>query len=213
MTDMTTSKPRLYLITPPEIDTVSGFVAKAEQAFAGGDVAALQIRIKDADEVIDRSVSRALALALKPICAAANVALIMNDAPDLCAELDLDGVHVGASDTPVAQAREIVGLDRIVGATCKNSRDKAMRAAEAGADYVAFGAFYPTPTKQNATPADIETLEAWAEFATVPVVAIGGVTADNAAPLIAAGADFIAVVRAVWDHPQGPKAGVAAFGL
>ena len=130
---------------------------------------------------------------------------------DLAARLGCDGVHVGQSDMPYAEARKLMGPDRMVGVTCHDSRHLAMEAAEAGADYVAFGAFYPTTTKEAPTRAEPEILTIWQDFMETPCVAIGGITAHNAQPLAAAGADFLAVSAGVWSHPQGPAAAVKAL--
>lgn len=197
---------RLYLITPPAVDPVA-FAPALTDALAGGDVACVQLRLKN---VSDGDVLR-IGAALKPIVQDAGAAFILNDRPDLAAQLDADGVHVGQSDASYAQARAALGRERIVGVTCHNSRHLAMEAAEAGADYVAFGAFYPTGTKQPLHWAEPEILEIWSEIAETPCVAIGGITIDNAAPLVAAGADFLAVSGGVWAHPQGPRAAVKAF--
>jgi len=137
--------------------------------------------------------------------------VILNDRPDLAARFDCDGVHIGQEDAPFAEARRLVGTDRIVGVTCHDSRHLAMDAAEAGADYVAFGAFFPTTTKDAKTHADLEVLEIWQENMLAPCVAIGGITPGNCRPLVTAGADFIATSSAVWAHPEGPGAAVAAF--
>lgn len=198
---------RLYLITPPAIDDLAAFGRELAHALDAGDVAALQIRLKDApDEVIEAAVD-----VLTPICHARDVAVILNDRPDLAAKLDCDGVHVGQSDTSYAEARRLVGKDRMVGVTCHDSRHLAMEAAEAGADYVAFGAFYPTTTKEAPTRADPEILSIWQESMEVPCVAIGGITVDNAREIARAGADFLAVSSGVWNHPEGPAVAVAAF--
>lgn len=148
---------------------------------------------------------------LRPLCQDRNVAFLLNDRPDLAAETGCDGVHIGQQDMGAAEARAAMGADAIIGVTCHDSTDLAVRAAEAGADYVAFGAFFPTATKEPKSRADIETLAWWARHMTVPCVAIGGITADNCAPLVTTGADFLAVVTAVWDHPDGPAAGVRAL--
>jgi thiamine-phosphate pyrophosphorylase len=137
--------------------------------------------------------------------------VILNDRPDLAAELGCDGVHVGPEDASYAEARRIMGDDATVGVTCRNSRHVAMEFAEEGADYVAFGAFFPSSTKDAATRADPEILEVWSETTNVPCVAIGGITVDNCELLVAAGADFIAVSAGVWTHPDGPAAAVRAF--
>jgi thiamine-phosphate pyrophosphorylase len=137
--------------------------------------------------------------------------VILNDRPDWAARYGCDGVHVGQDDAPYAEARRTMGGDRIVGVTCHDSRHLAMEAAEAGADYVAFGAFFPTATKDAKTRAELEVLEVWQESMQTPCVAIGGITAANCRPLVAAGADFIAVSAGVWSHPDGPAAAVRAF--
>jgi thiamine-phosphate pyrophosphorylase len=197
---------RLYLITPPKFETRS-FAEELKRALGAGDVASLQLRLKD---VPDDEIRRACET-LIPITRAADVAFILNDRPDLAAELGADGVHIGQSDASYGEARAAVGKDSIVGVTCHDSRHFAMEAAEAGADYIAFGAFYPTQTKETTTQAGIELLQWWSDLMVVPCVAIGGITVDNAKPLIEAGADFIAASSGVWNHPSGPAAAVQAF--
>jgi thiamine-phosphate pyrophosphorylase len=199
---------RLYLITPPKLE-LAHFSRALEDALAGGDVACVQLRLKD---VADAEVLR-IGAALKSIVQGAGAAFIVNDRPDLAARLDADGVHVGQSDASYADVRRLLGQDRIVGVTCHNSRDLAYEAAEAGADYVAFGAFYPTGTKAPAHWADPEILTIWQETMETPCVAIGGINVENAAPLVEAGADFLAVSAGVWTHAQGPRAAVAAFNV
>jgi thiamine-phosphate pyrophosphorylase len=198
---------RLYLVTPPLLDP-ERFAPDLEAALAGGDVACLQLRLKD---VTDDAVRQAT-MVLKPIAQRHGVAFIMNDRPDLAAELDCDGVHVGEEDMPYAEARRLLGPDRIIGVTCGASRDRAITAAEAGADYVAFGAFFPSPTKggakYRATP---EVLQDWSETTVVPCCAIGGITQQNCGPLVEAGADFLAVISSIWSYPSGPRAAVADF--
>jgi thiamine-phosphate pyrophosphorylase len=197
---------RLYLITPPEIE-LPAFAETLTRALDAGDVASLQLRLKD---VSDEEIRRA-AEVLMPIAQARDVAFLVNDRPDLAASLGADGVHIGQDDATYAEARGLLGRDKIVGVTCHNSRDLAFEAGEAGADYVAFGAFYPTLTKAPKAHADIELLQWWAETMTVPVVAIGGIIVENAMPLVEAGADFLAISAGVWNHPQGPAAAVKAF--
>ena len=155
----------------------------------------------------------AVTAAILPIAARHGVAVIMNDRPDLAARLGCDGVHVGQDDASCAEARRIVGRDRTVGVTCHDSRHLAMEAAEQGADYVAFGAFFPTTTKDAISSAEPELLTIWQESMQIPCVAIGGITADNAASLAQAGADFLAVSAGVWSHPEGPAAAVAAINV
>jgi thiamine-phosphate pyrophosphorylase len=198
---------RLYLITPPALDDLTAFARVLDGALAAGDVGALQIRLKDASDAI---VAEAVQ-ALLPIARRREVAVILNDRPDLARALDCDGVHVGQSDAPLAQARREMGPDRLVGVTCHDSRDLAMTAAEGGADYVAFGAFFPSGTKATTHRPDLEILEIWQETMLIPCVAIGGITVENCRPLVTAGADFLAVSAGVWAHPAGPAAAVAAF--
>jgi thiamine-phosphate pyrophosphorylase len=198
---------RLYLITPPAIADLPRFVWQAEQAFEAGDVAALQVRLKPCP---DQAIAAAVA-ALGPLVRRHEASLILNDRPDLAVALDCDGVHVGQSDGTVAAARAAVGRDRIVGVTCHASRDLAMLAAEGGADYVAFGAFFRTATKETVYQADPEILAIWQETMLTPCVAIGGITVENCRPLVTAGADFLAVSAGVWFHPEGPAAAVATF--
>ena len=198
---------RLYLITPPTLQP-ERFAGDLAEALNGGDVAAVQLRLKDAtpDQV------RHAIDVLRPVAQEREVAFILNDDPELAAETDCDGVHVGQDDLPCGEARRIVGPDRIVGVSCHDSRHLAMTAGDAGADYVAFGAFYPTPSKLvPAGVPDPEILSWWSELFEIPCVAIGGITPENCATLVRAGADFIAVITAVWSHTDGPGAAVAAF--
>ncbi len=198
---------RLYLITPTAIPDLEAFAAELEAALAAGDCAALQIRLKAAsDEEIRAAVAR-----LKPICQVHDVALILNDRPDLARATGCDGVHVGQEDASLAEARRIMGEGAMIGVTCHDSRHLAMEAAEGGADYVAFGAFFPTQTKDVAHHAEPDILTIWQETMEVPCVAIGGVTVENAGAIAAAGADFVAVSAGVWRHPDGPAAAVRAF--
>ncbi|MFM9890768.1 MAG: thiamine phosphate synthase [Rickettsiales bacterium] len=201
---------RLYLISPPSLAT--DFAAQLEAAFAAGDVAAFQLRLKDAD---DAHIVAAIKM-LKPICARHGVAFILNDRVDLVEAHGLDGVHLGQDDMPYAQARAALGEQASIGISCHDSKHLAMEAGEAGADYVAFGAFHATKSKtpdklaRYGTPT-IELLEWWAQNTTVPCVAIGGMTPQNCGPHVAAGVDFIAAITAVWEHAQGPGAGVRDF--
>jgi thiamine-phosphate pyrophosphorylase len=197
---------QLYLITPPAID-LQRFPDLLAAALDAGDVASVQLRLKGCD---DDTIRRA-ADGLRPVAQRRDRAFILNDRPDLALETGCDGVHIGQEDMSYDSARRILGLERIVGVTCHASRHLAMDAAEAGADYVAFGAFHPTATKDAKGRADPEILRWWSEIFTVPCAAIGGITPENCRPLIEAGADFLAVVSAVWDCPDGPAAAVKAF--
>jgi len=196
---------QLYLISPPAIDET--FVDQLAQAFDGGKVAAFQLRLKGID---DHTIA-ALAGPIQALCAEREVAFIINDSIGLAKRLNADGVHLGQGDGDPREARKQLGPKVQIGVTCHDSRHLAMEAGEAGADYVAFGAFYPTTTKETTHRAEPSILGWWTTLFELPCVAIGGITPDNAAPLIAAGADFLAVSGTVWNHPDGPKAGVAAF--
>jgi len=196
---------QLYLISP--LDVGGDFPAHLEAALSAGSGAAFQFRVKE----LDQHEAAALAEPLQAICAAHDVAFIVNDSVALAKRLKADGVHLGQGDGDVGEARELLGRDAQIGVTCHNSRHLAMEAAEAGADYVAFGAFYPTATKSVDHVAELDTLQKWSFVTEVPCVAIGGITPSNAKPLIDAGADFIAVSGAVWNHPHGPAEAVKAF--
>jgi thiamine-phosphate pyrophosphorylase len=196
---------QLYLISP--LDVSGAFPEKLEQALSAGPVAAFQFRVKG----IDQHDAAALAAPLQEICARHDVAFIVNDSISLAKRLKADGVHLGQGDGDARDAREQLGRDAQIGVTCHNSRHLAMEAAEAGADYVAFGAFFPTNTKEVEHIAELDTVQKWTLVTEIPCVAIGGITPDNAKPLIEAGADFLAVSGAVWNHPQGPAEAVKAF--
>ncbi len=204
---MATATCRLYLITPPRIEDPAAFARALELALSAGAPAALQIRLKDQPDSLIEAVTEAV----RPLAQARGVAVIMNDRPDLAARLGCDGVHIGQDDASYAEARRQVGPERIVGVTCHDSRHLAIEASEAGADYVAFGAMFPTLTKEAKTRAELELLTIWQEMMQTPCVAIGGITVENARQVAAAGADFVAVSGGVWNHPQGPAAAVAAL--
>lgn len=168
------------------------------------DVACVQLRLKNkSTEEWERAVG-----ALMPICWSRDIAFILNDRVDLAKRFGADGAHIGKDDMTYTMARSILGKDKIIGVSCYASKDAAMDAAEEGADYVAFGAVFPTTTKENASPVSISTIEDWVIAVKTPCVAIGGITAENCAPLIATGVEFIAVVNQVWGHASGPVAGI-----
>lgn len=198
---------QLYVISPAQI-VLPAFTQSLKAALDAGPVAAFQLRLKD---VANDDVLRACE-ALLPITQAADVAFILNDRADLAAKAGVDGVHLGQGDGSIAEARTLLGANAQIGRTCHDSRHLAMEAGEAGADYVAFGAFYDTTTKPSHYRPQPEILSWWTTLSQLPCVAIGGIFPHNAAPLVEAGADFIAVVRAVWEHEGGPGAGVKAFG-
>lgn len=194
---------QLYLISP--LDVGGSFPDRLRRALGAGPVAAFQLRLKGVD---DHTAAR-LADPLQRICGDHDVAFIVNDSIALAKRLGADGVHLGQSDGEVAEAREKLGRDAQIGVTCHASRHLGMEAGDAGADYVAFGAFFPTETKQVDHRAEPSILTWWQALFEMPCVAIGGITPGNCAPLVAAGADFLAVSGAVWNGDEA--AAVAAF--
>ena len=194
---------QLYLISP--LDVGGAFPDRLARALDAGSVAAFQFRVKG----IDEHAAARLAEPLQVICAARDVAFIVNDSISLAKRLGADGVHLGQGDGSVADARQRLGKEAQIGVTCNASRHLAMEAGDAGADYVAFGAFFPTETKQTEHRAGLDLLTWWQGIFEIPCVAIGGITPDNCGPLVAAGADFLAVCGAVWNDDEA--AAVQAF--
>jgi thiamine-phosphate pyrophosphorylase len=199
-----TAPAKLYLISPQEVS--GAFPDRLKAALAPEIATAFQLRVKDVDE---HQLAR-LAEPLQRICADAEVAFIVNDSMSLAKRIGADGVHLGQSDGDVREARALLGPGAQIGKTCHDNRHFAMEAGEAGADYVAFGAFYPTTTKPSNYRPEPSILTWWSTLFEIPCVAIGGITPDNAKPLVEAGADFIAVCQAVWGKDD-PAAAVAAF--
>lgn len=202
---------RLYLVSPPKV-ALTEFAQILEAALEAGDVGAFQLRLKNASDNEIRDAVKTL----MPICHTYGVAFILNDRVDLAKELNTDGVHLGQEDVSLAEARAQLGKDRAIGISCHDSPHLAMEAGEGGADYVAFGAFHPTQSKEPAQLAKYGTPEAeilnwWSIHTTVPSVAIGGLTPENCIELVTAGADFIAAITAVWSHPQGAAQAVVEF--
>jgi len=200
-----TARCQLYLISP--LDVGGDFPERLKAALGGGPVAAFQFRVKG----VDQHEAARLAEPLQRICAEHDVAFIVNDDMALAKRLGADGVHLGQGDGDPKEARRLLGPSAQIGVTCHDSRHLAMEAGEAGADYVAFGAFYPTATKDTHHRPDPEILTWWSTLFELPCVAIGGITPGNGRALVEAGADFLAVCSAVWDHAEGPGAAVEAF--
>jgi thiamine-phosphate pyrophosphorylase len=196
---------QLYLISPLEVG--SEFPSRLAEALTAGPVAAFQFRVKG----LDQHEAAQLAVPLQEICADHDVAFIVNDDIALAKRLKADGVHLGQGDGDPVEARRLLGPDAQIGVTCHNSRHLAMEAGEAGANYVAFGAFFPTMTKTTEYRAEPEILRWWQGLFELPCVAIGGINPDNAGELVRAGADFLAVSGAVWSHENGAAAGTAAM--
>ena len=199
-----TEPARLYLIRPQ--DVVGAFPGRLRAALEPGVASAFQLRVKDVDE---HELAR-LAEPLQRICADADVAFIVNDSMALARRIGADGLHLGQSDGDVREARALLGPAAQIGRTCHDSRHLAMQAGEDGADYVAFGAFYETTTKPSHYRPQPAILSWWSTLFEIPCVAIGGITPENAKPLVDAGADFIAVCQAVWGKDD-PAAAAAAF--
>ena len=199
-----TEPAKLYLISPQEVG--GAFPDRLKAALEPAIAAAFQLRVKDVDE---HELAR-LAEPLLRICADADVTFIVNDSMALAKRLGADGVHLGQSDGDIREARVLLGPAAQIGKTCHDSRHLAMEAGEAGADYVAFGAFHPTTTKPSDYRPEPSILTWWSTLFELPCVAIGGITPDNAAPLVEAGADFLAVCQAVWGKDD-PGAAVQAF--
>jgi thiamine-phosphate pyrophosphorylase len=198
--------PQLYLISP--LDVGGDFPARLEEALSAGSVAAFQFRVKG----LDQHQAAALAGPLQRLCAAHETAFIVNDDMALAKRLGADGVHLGQRDGDPRAARALLGPSAQIGVTCHDSRHLAMEAGEAGADYVAFGAFFPTATKEVRHRPDPSILSWWSRLFEIPCVAIGGIAPDNGRALVEAGADFLAACGSVWNHPEGPAAAVRAFG-
>ena len=194
---------QLYLISP--LDVGGEFPARLERALAAGPVAALQFRVKG----VEQHEAARLAEPLQEICARHDVAFIVNDSIALAKRLKADGVHLGQDDGDVREAREELGREAQIGVTCHASAHLAMEAGEAGADYVAFGSFFPSETKASEHRPDLELLSRWQEVFEIPCVAIGGITPQNCGPLVSAGADFLAVSGAIWNGDEA--AAVRAF--
>ncbi len=199
---------QLYLVTPPAF-APAALLPKVETALDAGPVACFQLWLRDADE----DAVRAAAEALREPVQARDVAFVLNGHVALAAALGCDGAHLDDPDPKtVKAARRTLGADAILGASCGASRHAAMEAAEAGADYVSFGPVFDTATKDRAgDPGALETLRWWAEMMEIPCVGVGGLTPDTVGKVAETGAEFACAVSAVWDHPQGPAAGVAAF--
>ena len=196
----------LYLITPPVLDPLE-FVLPLQAALEVGRISYVQLRLKETSE---EAIGFACQV-LRPIVQRYQIPFILNDHPALAVETGCDGVHLGQTDMDYRQARALMGQEKIIGVTCHDSLGLGLAAAEAGADYVGFGAFFPTRTKPSSYRPSCALLSEWKRLSSTPCVAIGGITPENCRPLAEAGADFLATISAVWSHPQGPAAAVKAF--
>jgi thiamine-phosphate pyrophosphorylase len=192
-------KPQLYIISPEKFE-LEDFKSKLIEALKGKKVSVFQLRLKNTND--EKIISYAKELMC--ICHSYDVQFILNDRADLAAEINADGVHIGEEqDGTVESARKKIGQNKIIGVSCYGSIDRAIEMAESGADYVAFGAFYPTQTKEPKARPSPDILKWWTTNTTIPCVAIGGIKANNCKPILQNGADFIAVVSAIWQHPKG----------
>jgi thiamine-phosphate pyrophosphorylase len=199
---------RLYLISPNLVN-IETFPESLSEAFEGGDVASFQLRLKSSDKEDIINISKKLI----PICHKYKVAFILNDDPELALEVGADGVHLGQNDISLSDARTILGHNTIIGVTCNNSKHLAFDAGEEGADYIAFGAFFPSETKETNHIATTDIITDWVEVVEIPCVAIGGINQFNCQSIIKAGVDFLAVSSSVWNHPEGPKTAVSEFNV
>ena len=203
---------QLYLITPPRIDDLEAFAKSFDAVLKAGhgtpaQIACVQLRLKDvSDDVVLKAAEKLL-----PISHKYEAAFLINDRPDLAKKAGADGVHVGQSDASYEEARALLGDDASIGVTCHASTHLAMEAGEAGAEYVAFGAFFQTDTKETSVTALPDILTFWSQVTTVPCVAIGGINPQNASVLVEAGADFLAVSGAIWNHAEGPEVAMKEF--
>ena len=197
---------KLYLISPPNIN-INEFIFSLDDVLNTGLVSCFQLRLKNVkdEDIIESS------KALKPICNKYHVPFILNDRLDLVNKVEADGVHLGEDDDSILEARKLLGPKAIIGASCYNSKHLAMEAAEEGADYVAFGAFFATITKDPKTKADINIIKDWTLISNIPCVAIGGINSSNCKELVDAGVDFIAVVGSIWNKNDDPKSAINKF--
>lgn len=193
----------IYVISPPKID-VEKFIPQLESVLETNKVQVFQLRLKD----ISDSEFKKIAEKVTSVCHKYGVTCLINDKPTIAKDVGADGVHIGKHDISYEEARKILGDDKIIGMSCYNLIDNAIDAAEKGANYVAFGAMYPTKTKENAADASPDLLDWWTNNSEIPCVAIGGITDKNVEPIVKNGADFIAVVSYIWEHPISPSVGV-----
>ena len=197
---------KLYLISPSSFN-ISEFAVSLEEVLSTGLASCFQLRLKDIKDQEIINISKVL----KPICHKNNVAFILNDRLDLASIVGADGVHLGEDDGSISDARKFLGPKAIIGASCYNSKHLAMEAAEKGADYVAFGAFFETKTKKAKTKAEISIIKDWVFISDVPCLAIGGIDTENCHELVEAGVDFIAVVGSIWTSSDSPRNAIKNF--
>ena len=197
---------KLYIISPDNIN-INEFSSSLEEVLETGLVACFQLRLKNLNDQELINISKVL----KPICNKFDVPFILNDRLDLANKVGADGVHLGEDDSSILDARKLLGPKAIIGASCYNSKHLAMKAAEQGANYVAFGAFFETKTKKAKTKAVMSLIEDWVLISNIPCVAIGGIDSKNCHELIKAGVDFIAVVGAIWNNIDSPRKAILNF--
>ena len=198
---------QIYLISPPVIENIDDFCATLTAVLSAAPVTCFQLRLKDMNgNTPDDSAIIQIASAIREICHGNGTLFLLNDRPDLALKVRADGVHIGQSDMAANTARKLLGKEAIIGVTCHDSKELAFEAAQMGADYVAFGAFFETSTKTTQYRPELELLTWWQEAIEIPCVAIGGITPENAEQVIKAGADFIAISSSVWDSAAPIKA-------
>ncbi len=203
---MTEYLTKIYLITPPKIDE-NFFFTSLENVLSTKIVSCLQIRLKNVE---DKNIIEICKI-VRPICDNYKIPLIINDRLDLVKKCDADGVHLGQEDGSIKDARKYLGSNFIIGASCYNSKHIAMEAAENGADYVAFGAFFESKTKVPKVKVKKNIIEDWNFISNIPCVAIGGITPTNCKDLIKAGADHLAVIGSIWNSDKSPEKAIMDF--
>ena len=197
---------KLYLISPSSLK-INEFALSLEEVLSTGLASCFQLRLKNIKDQDIINISKVL----KPICNKHDVSFILNDRLDLVNIVGADGVHLGEGDGSILEARKLLGPKAIIGASCYNSKHLAMEAAEQGADYVAFGAFFKTKTKKAKTKVEISIIEDWIFISDVPCIAIGGIDPSNCHELVEAGVDFIAVVGSIWNNTESPANAIKNF--
>lgn len=204
---------QLYIITPPKL-VPEEFAPQLERALDAAPVSSMQLRLDAAD---DNQWRRAIEK-LMPVAQKRDVAFIVNNRVDLAHEMDCDGAHVGVYDMRIRDARQLLGPDKIIGASCMDSKHLAMTAAEHGADYVSFGPFFTTRSpyypKEASAPKYMVSpniLTWWSTLMEIPCVAAGGIKPDNCTDIVKAGADFICASTSIWEHPGGAATALRDF--
>lgn len=194
---------QIYLISPPQIE-LKDFSLKLENALKTGFVPSFQLRLKNYSPSEIKKISQEI----KKICDENNCLFLLNDFYEIALEVGASGVHVGIDDKKISQIRQNSPKNFVIGASCYDSKHLAMEAGEQGADYISFGAFFETQTKISRGKPTVEILNWASEILNLPIVAIGGINDKNCVELVKNGADFLAVISYVWQHPEGVEVAI-----